>query len=189
MKFGTLGALAAAMLFATASLANATTKDFTYSELGGAVATGSFSYATGNTGVLDYSDLSAFSVTVAGETYDLPEVDTLTDYIHFAYDTATNMFDTDTNSCGFDGCGFASSLSAINSSGTYGFFFNPAPGAYQEYQTGAGGGFDTITISDASAIPEPSTWLLMIVGIGGIGLMLRRAKQSMGFKFKDAFGA
>ena len=41
----------------------------------------------------------------------------------------------------------------------------------------------------SSAVPEPSTWLLLIAGIGGIGLMLRRAKQTMGFRFKDAFSA
>ena len=40
-----------------------------------------------------------------------------------------------------------------------------------------------------SAAPEPSTWLLMSAGIGGIGLMLRRAKKTMGFRFKDAFSA
>ena len=39
-----------------------------------------------------------------------------------------------------------------------------------------------------AAAPEPSTWLLMFAGIGGIGLMLRRAK-TMGFRFKDAFSA
>ena len=48
---------------------------------------------------------------------------------------------------------------------------------------------DAVTISTVSAVPEPSTWLLMIAGIGGIGLMLRRAKQTMGFRFKDAVSA
>ena len=38
-------------------------------------------------------------------------------------------------------------------------------------------------------LPEPSTWALMLFGIGGIGLMLRRAKRISGFKFKDAFKA
>jgi hypothetical protein len=33
-----------------------------------------------------------------------------------------------------------------------------------------------------SAAPEPSTWLLMIAGIGGIGLMLRRAKTAVGLR-------
>ena len=43
--------------------------------------------------------------------------------------------------------------------------------------------------SSVSAAPEPSTWLLMIAGIGGIGLMLRRAKKTMGFRLQDAFDA
>ena len=54
-------------------------------------------------------------------------------------------------------------------------------------------GLDNVTVtgvlSPMSAVPEPSTWLLMIAGIGGIGLMLRRAKQISGFRFKDAFSA
>ena len=29
----------------------------------------------------------------------------------------------------------------------------------------------------------------MFAGIGGIGLMLRRAKKTMGFRFKDAVAA
>ncbi|MBV9511117.1 MAG: PEP-CTERM sorting domain-containing protein, partial [Caulobacteraceae bacterium] len=33
----------------------------------------------------------------------------------------------------------------------------------------------------ASATPEPATWALMIAGIGGAGLVLRRAKKTMGF--------
>ncbi len=44
----------------------------------------------------------------------------------------------------------------------------------------------SFTVPDVSAAPEPSTWLLMFAGIGGIGLMLRRAKQTMGFRLKDA---
>ena len=46
--------------------------------------------------------------------------------------------------------------------------------------------FDNVTLgasSPMSAVPEPSTWLLMITGIGGIGLMLRQAKRKMGFSF------
>ena len=40
-----------------------------------------------------------------------------------------------------------------------------------------------------SAAPEPPTWFLMMAGVGGIGLMLRRAKKTMGFRVKDAFAA
>ena len=40
-----------------------------------------------------------------------------------------------------------------------------------------------------SAVPEPSTWLLMLAGIGSIGLMLRQAKKVSGVRFKDCFTA
>src|SRR4051812_20689201 len=76
-------ALAASLLMAGA--ASATTKVFEYDSGGSPVATGSFSYATGATGVLGYGDLTAFSVTVSGQTYSLADVAPLTDYVHFAY--------------------------------------------------------------------------------------------------------
>ncbi len=47
----------------------------------------------------------------------------------------------------------------------------------------------TVAAAPVSAAPEPSTWLLMFAGIGGIGLMLRRAKKTMDFRFRDAFSA
>ncbi len=47
----------------------------------------------------------------------------------------------------------------------------------------------TNVATSVSAAPEPSTWLLMFAGIGGIGLMMRRAKKTMGSRFKDAFSA
>jgi hypothetical protein len=39
--------------------------------------------------------------------------------------------------------------------------------------------FVTATATTVSAAPEPSIWLLMIFGLGGIGLMLRRAKAGL----------
>ena len=51
------------------------------------------------------------------------------------------------------------------------------------------GTFTVTDISAVSAAPEPSTWLLMFAGSGGIGLMMRRAKKTMGFRFRDAFSA
>ncbi|HLZ76552.1 MAG TPA: PEPxxWA-CTERM sorting domain-containing protein [Phenylobacterium sp.] len=164
------GAVALAALAGVS--AHATTKIFTYSDLGSTVATGSFTYANGDTGVLGYGDLTAFTVTVSGVTYNLAQVATLTDYVYFGYDTAGNDFVTNPNTCGFAGCGFQSSLSAINSSGTFGYFFNPVPGGYLEYSTGRGGSIDKITISGAGT-PEPATWALMLMGFGGLGASLR----------------
>ena len=163
-------------LVAFAGSANATTKDFTYSDSGSTVATGSFSYATGDTGVLGYGDLSAFSVTVNSVTYDLAEVNTLTDYVYFGYDTASNTFVTNPNTCGFAGCGFQSSLSAINSSGNYGFFFNPVPGEYSEYSSPITGSIDGLKISNGG-VPEPASWALMLLGVGGVGAVLRTRRR------------
>jgi hypothetical protein len=39
-----------------------------------------------------------------------------------------------------------------------------------------------VTITETvAAAPEPSTWALMLAGIGGVGLRLRRARKSVGF--------
>ncbi len=69
---------------------------------------------------------------------------------------------------------------------TFTSFANEGPG--NEFY-----GLDNLSVTgqanSISAAPEPSTWLLMFVGIGGIGLMLRRAKKTMGFRFKDALSA
>ena len=40
-----------------------------------------------------------------------------------------------------------------------------------------------------SAAPEPSIWILMLAGIGGIGFILRQAKKVSGLRFKDSFPA
>lgn len=174
-------ALACAALGLAAGSANATSKMFEYDSAGVAKATGTFDYATGATGVLGYGDLTAFSITVSGETYSLADVAGLTDYIHFAYDTSSNSFVVDPNSCGFAGCGYQSSLSAINNTGTFGFFFNGAPGGYLEYQTGDGGSFDTIKISDAGGVPEPASWAMMLGGFGLVGGAMRRRIAKVAF--------
>ncbi len=40
-----------------------------------------------------------------------------------------------------------------------------------------------------SAAPEPSTWLLMLAGVGGIGLAFRQAKKRHGFTFASALAS
>jgi hypothetical protein len=174
MKFKLLSLAAAATLVAV-SPASATTKVFNYSAGGTSVASGSFSYADGSAGILGYGDLTAFSVTAAGTSYSLADVTGLTDYIHFAYDTVANTFVVDPNSCGFDGCGFDSSLSAINSNGTAGFFFTSVPGGFTEYSTGTSEGFDTLSIG--AAVPEPAVWGLMILGFSAVGAAMRANRK------------
>lgn len=173
MMLQTIKLAATASLIAIASAASATTVTFTYTNGAATEASGSFSFATGATGVLSYTDLTAFTITTQAVTYTLADVLPLTDYIHFGYDTAAVAFTVDTNSCGFAGCGFTSSLSAINSSGTFGYFFTNVPGIYREYSTGGGSSFTNLSLN---AVPEPASWALMLTGFGLAGAALRRRR-------------
>jgi hypothetical protein len=155
-----------------AGAAHAQSFTFEFSDDGVAVATGSFSYAAGTTGIVSgYNNLTSFNIDVAGVDYTLADVLPLTDYVNFQFNTATDTFVDDPNSCGFDGCGFDNLLGAINSAGTYGFFFNPVPGGYAEYSTGTTGSIDTVTISE---VPEPASLAALIVGLGMVGYVRRR---------------
>ncbi len=49
--------------------------------------------------------------------------------------------------------------------------------------------FTNTTAQSISAAPEPSIWLLMVAGIGGIGLMLRQVKRERALKIRNAFAA
>jgi hypothetical protein len=173
-----LGAAALATIALTSVPASALVDvTFTYLSGGSPVATGEFTYADGLTGVLGYGDLTSFSVTAAGVTYTLADVLPLTDYVHFGYDTAAVDFTIDSNSCGFAGCGFISSLSAIDSAGDFGFFFTPVPGVYNEYSTDTLVATDDLTfvsVESNGTVPEPASWALMVAGFGLVGAGLRR---------------
>lgn len=36
---------------------------------------------------------------------------------------------------------------------------------------------DTVTVNIGGAVPEPSTWAMMLLGIGGIGMVMRRSRK------------
>ena len=74
-------------------------------------------------------------------------------------------------------------------SGTAFYFFAPgafsAVGVYSTADNDPGGnagnaglGQLRVTSSDVLAVPEPTTWALMILGFGTVGAMLRRRRQS-----------
>ena len=81
---------------------------------------------------------------------------------------------------------------AVYTDGDYQLDFDIGSTAYAGTATVTNEGTEITSISydpvggSVSAAPEPSTWLLMIAGIGGIGLMLRRTKKTMGFRSGDA---
>jgi hypothetical protein len=166
-----LVALIAFGLLAGPMAAQANLVDFEYDAGGVAKATGSFMYHNGATGTLGYGDLTAFNVTIGADTYTLAGISGFNNYRWFAYNTATDTFTTNNNLCGFAGCGFSGSLAAINSTGTAGFFFNPAPGQFADYKNFHATNFDTIKLTQ---VPEPSGLALFGLGLAALGLMRRR---------------
>ena len=168
----------AAIAVASVSSAPAQAADFIfcYEAAGSCVATGSFSFSDGKSGELGFDDLSSFSVSLFGQSYNLADALGLTNYQYFAYDTASNAFLTRTLN-GTQGT-FSSSLSALNDAADEGFFFNGAPGSYTEYSTSQQGTFDSISISAVSAaVPEPATWALLMIGFAAMGSAVRTGRQ------------
>jgi hypothetical protein len=165
--------------------------------------------AVGSTGIaqadttLDY----AFS---PGTTFDLvgfPSYDyTVTG--DFSYDTTFSDATSESvyfSSAGYQG--YASGVTVLTPSDLV-FTVGGNPFEFEFAQSLAAGGVDVITGGDTpgygftilatgsavassvvSAAPEPSTWALMFAGVAGIGLMLRRTRKTMDFRFKTAEAA
>ena len=84
--------------------------------------------------------------------------------------------------------GGTSTFSVVNPTGSN--IFNIIAGAGEAYTTASfsttGGGFDTfkqlrlVLGSPTTAVPEPATWAMMLLGFGGIGMAMRRSRKSNG---------
>ena len=101
------------------------------------------------------------------------------------------FLDNDTPVAAFNGSQLVATPNGDQTSGATNrlFDFNFGGQAVNEIAFGSTGNsfeFDNVAVS---AAPEPSTWLLMLAGIGGIGLMMRRARKALGFRFEDALSA
>ncbi|HEY1600546.1 MAG TPA: hypothetical protein VGG64_13145 [Pirellulales bacterium] len=187
-------AIALASLFWTLpAAASTTTDDFTFSDGSTVIATGFFSYDSSLSGTLNYADLSAFSITIAGQTYNLAFANggvPGSDYDSFSYNTVTNAFDP-TIVNGAEGT-FETILAAtqINGSLTSGFFFDPLPsqsdplgngyndGLYSAYATGPADA--TFTSFAITPTPLPSGWIMMLSALAGLGFLgCRRQKLRM----------
>ena len=60
-------------------------------------------------------------------------------------------------------------------------FFQPSVGPADQYRINGGGGISTLGNATSAlvggAVPEPGTWLTLILGFGALGFAMRRAKQ------------
>lgn len=163
--------------FLLARPAVATTVDFAYLNGSVSVASGSFSFADGATGILGYDDLTAFDISTSGVTYRLADVQALTQYVHFGYDTAANTFATSPPLIGSAGA-FTGSLSALNASLTRGFFFASLPaGEFTEFSLPVSRFFTSVTFAVAAPLPEPATWTVMLLGLAAVGGVVRHRRR------------
>jgi hypothetical protein len=169
------------------------------------VASGSFSFDSSETGTIGYSDLSSFSISVFGTTYDRTYVSGLapapTSFIYFGYDLSANEF-VPASIPGYTALPFSGVLAATD--GVTGFFFSPLAGSADPAGTGADGSFAEYSSNQAGVaaslviqpVPEPSTWVMFALGflplgfctIGAQGQLLRpKSKPETGNFLHDLF--
>jgi hypothetical protein len=148
------------------------------------VASGSFSYSSSSSGLLAFSDLSAFTINGPGQSYNLAFVQSPLTYSYFGFDTTSNSFVPGITN------GAPTTFAATDA--ITGFFFDPLPtqasagndGLFAFYNppnfTNNGlnpSDFQSFTSFSVSAVPEPSTWAMLILGFAGIGVAAYRRKS------------
>ncbi len=158
-------------LGATSANAATITDQFSFLDSSNAVvASGSFSYSSTATGTIGFADLSAFTFTAFGASYNLSYANGLSadpsNYLYFGYDTAAHQFvPTAIN-------GYAGSVVGILAAtdGVTGFFVSPLPGQAISNDDGQIFEFSTnqaayaVKFTQVSTIPEPATWALLMIG-------------------------
>lgn len=178
-------AAAAIVFFTHAANATTITDDFTFTSASNTVlASGSFSYDSSLSSAtsLTYAELSSFSITLGGQTFNLAFVDGLNslngDYVYFGYDPATNSF-VPAAVPGYVGPN-SGILAGVGDSPNIGFFIDPLAGQSDPANTGADGEvglyFPSQTVTNlgvaanfsVTPTPLPSTWAMLMAGLVGL---------------------
>jgi hypothetical protein len=186
MNIGTLlGAGLLLTVMVVPATAGTVTVDFGFLSGSSTVASGQFTFDSSKTGTLSYSDLNSYSIAfpTSGDTFDLAFVNSggFGDFRYFGFDTSTDQFVTQSID------GFPEIMSAVKADFSSGFFTRDDVDfqIVRDYGPNATGelSFDTLNISVSGAVPEPSTWAMMILGFAGIGFTAYRRKQNgQGFR-------
>ncbi len=139
---------------------------------------------TGTFGATVGSDPTGFSDTFTFETAD-PTDDAS---VSVTYNNVSGGSKLDITSVTFDG---HSGTKESDPFGGFQYAFSNVPitAGFQDVVvngTSTGSFSGTIDVATTSAAPEPSAWLLMIVGVAGSGLMLRRARKQGGLSLRSA---
>ena len=176
-------AICTAVAVVTASPVAAQT--FTGSQTAGAY-TANYSISTdGSLGILQQSDITSWTVTVTDGTnaqtfsnggigfINHPLTSDGTN-LYFDYDAFdTGLFFYNTMGVGNSQLCFQSYTYCAGGSAGLNIFLSPIGGQF-EVETG-----NQVIASDLpSAVPEPSTWALMLLGFGAIGAAMRRKRNS-----------
>jgi hypothetical protein len=188
-------AAAAIVSFAPAANASTVTDDFTFTDASSAVlASGSFSYDSSLSSAtsLTYADLSSFSITLGGQTFNTAFVQGLNplngDYVYFGFDPASNGF-VPAAVPGYAGP-YSAILAGLGYSPNTGFFIDPLVGQADPANTGADGvvalyypseTFTEVGVAanvSVTTTPLPSTWTMLIAGFVGLGFIAYRGKKN-----------
>ncbi|WP_298281555.1 PEP-CTERM sorting domain-containing protein [uncultured Bradyrhizobium sp.] len=186
-------------LGATSANAATITDQFSFLDSSNAViASGSFSYSSTATGTIGFADLSAFTFTAFGTSYNLGYVNSVStdpsagNYVYFGYDTVAHQFVP----AAIDGYNGPYSAILAATDGYNGFFVSPlagqadpagtkADGQIFQYTTLVPGGDTTFASGNAekliqvTSIPEPGTWALLIVGFIALAGLARGRQRAL----------
>ena len=164
--------------FVAAGSARASSYDFSYTAAGGP---SGVEFGSGEITLSNTETNGAFQVTAISGQANLSEITGLSPYA-----AADNEVFASPPPVDLGGISFATASGIDYNFYSYNNGFYVLSSAVDSIGYPANGSpVTSLTFTPTSAVPEPATWLLMIAGIGGIGLILRRAKKEYGFKWKE----